>query len=66
MGDWQGTGIRFNNASVEDIQYSIGRAIDLYYNKQSLFNWMRSHMMTIDHSWDSSAQQYIDLYLSLK
>jgi starch synthase len=66
MGDWQGTGIRFDQASVHDITYSVGRAIDLYNNKPDLYTWMRSHMMTIDHSWDSSAQQYIDLYNSLK
>jgi starch synthase len=66
MGDWQGFGIRFDQASVGDITYSVGRAIDLYNNKHELYNWMRSHMMTIDHSWDSSAQQYIDLYKSLK
>ncbi len=66
MGDWQGTGIRFDQASVWDINYSVGRAIDLYNNKHELYHWMRSHMMTIDHSWDSSAQQYIDLYKSLK
>lgn len=66
MGDWQGVGIRFDQASVGDITYSVGRAIDLYNNKHDLYDWMRSHMMTIDHSWDSSAQQYIDLYKSLK
>src|SRR5688572_8019232 len=66
MGDWQGFGIRFDQASVHDITYSVGRAIDLYNNKPDLYTWMRGHMMTIDHSWDSSAQQYIDLYSSLK
>jgi starch synthase len=66
MGDWQGFGIRFDQASTWDITYSVGRAIDLYNNKQELYNWMRGHMMEIDHSWDSSAQQYIDLYKSLK
>lgn len=66
MGDWQGVGIRFDQPSVWDITYSVGRAIDLYNNKQDLYHWMRSQMMTIDHSWDSSAQQYIDLYKSLK
>ncbi len=66
MGDWQGIGIRFDQPTVSDINYSVGRAIDLYNNKHELYNWMRSHMMTIDHSWDSSAQQYIDLYKSLK
>ena len=66
FGDKNGFGIRFNQASVGDITYSVGRAIDLYNNKHDLYNWMREHMMTIDHSWDSSAQQYIDLYKSLK
>jgi starch synthase len=66
FGDWQGFGIRFDNASVWDITYSVGRAIDLYNNKKELWDWMRSYMMDIDHSWDTSAQQYIDLYQSLK
>ena len=66
FGDWQGFGIRFDNASVWDITYSIGRAIDLYNNKKELWEWMRSYIMELDHSWDSSAQQYIDLYKSLK
>jgi starch synthase len=66
FGDWQGYGIRFNNASVQDISYSVGRAVDLYYNKRDLYNWMRSYMMHLDHSWDSSAKDYISLYESLK
>ena len=66
MGDTDGFGIRFDQASIGDITYSVGRAIDLYNNKPDLYTWMRGHMMTIDHSWDSSAQQYIDLYKSLK
>lgn len=66
FGDWQGYGIRFNHASVSDITYSVGRAIDLYHNKPDLYNWMRSYMMHIDHSWDSSAKEYIELYQSLK
>lgn len=66
FGDKNGFGIRFNEANVSDITYSVGRAIDLYNNKPDLYNWMRGYMMTIDHSWDSSAQQYIDLYNSLK
>jgi starch synthase len=66
FGEPNGFGIRFNEASVRDITYSVGRAIDLYNNKPDLYNWMRGYMMTLDHSWDSSAQQYIDLYKSLK
>ena len=66
FGDWQGYGIRFNNASVEDVTYSVGRAIDLYNNKKDLFTWMRSYMMHIDNSWDASAAEYITLYRELK
>ena len=65
FGDWQGYGIRFNQASVGDITYSVGRAIDLYTNKRDLYQWMRSHMMQINHSWDASAGEYIKLYESL-
>lgn len=66
FGDWQGYGIRFNNAEVTDIIHSVGRAIDLYNNKKDLHNWMRTYMMGIDHSWDASAQEYINLYKSLQ
>jgi starch synthase len=65
FGDWQGYGIRFNNADVNDITYSVGRAIDLYQNKRDLYQWMRSYMMHIDHSWDASAGEYIKVYESL-
>ena len=66
MGDWQGVGIRFDQASVGDITYSVGRAIDLYRNRPDLHSWMKQHMMTIDHSWDGAAQQYIELYESIR
>lgn len=66
FGDFQGFGIRFNHASVDDITYSIGRAVDLYTNKKDLFHWMRSYMMGIDHSWTASTAEYIKLYEGLK
>lgn len=66
FGDWQGYGIRFNHASVDDITHAIGRAIDLYTHKRDLFSWMRTYMMGIDHSWDTSAKAYIQLYESIK
>ena len=66
FGEYQGFGIRFDHATVWDITYSIGRAIDLYFHKKTLFDWMREYMMGIDHSWDASAGEYIRLYQSLK
>ncbi|MEX6686741.1 glycogen synthase [Danxiaibacter flavus] len=65
MGDWQGWGIRFNNASVQDITYSIDRAVEVYKDKTHL-NWMRQHMMNLDNSWEHSVQQYLNIYKSLK
>jgi starch synthase len=66
FGDWEGFGIRFDHASVWDITYSVGRAIDLYINKKEQLKSMIEHMMKIDHSWESSANQYISLYHSVK
>jgi starch synthase len=65
MGDEGGYGIRFNHASVGDVHYSIGRAVEVYKDKERL-NGMRTRMMEIDNSWDNSAQHYIDVYNSLK
>ncbi len=64
-GDKGGFGIKMEQSSIGDITYSVGRAIDLYQNKHDLYNSMRGKMMTIDHGWDMSAKQYIQLYESL-
>jgi starch synthase len=64
FGDWHGYGIRFYHANLHDISDSVARAIDLYNNKRDLFNWMRGYMMQIDHSWNTSALEYIKLYQS--
>jgi starch synthase len=66
FGEYQGFGIRFDQSTVHDITYSVGRAIDLYYNKKTLFGWMQQYMMGIDHSWEASAKEYLELYGSLK
>lgn len=59
-----GYGICFNQVSVEDIVYSIHRALDLYQNKELVIS-IRKKMMTINNSWEKSAQDYIDLYHSI-
>ena len=66
FGDANGFGVRFEQASVWDVTYSVGRAIDLYYNKKEQMKSMIGFMMNIDHSWESSAGEYIRLYQSLK
>jgi starch synthase len=64
FGDKNGFGICFNHASVEDIVYSIGRALELYQSSDKV-NSLRKKMMTINHSWERSAKDYIDLYNSI-
>jgi starch synthase len=64
MGDVGGYGIRFNHATVNDVLYSINRAVNVYQDKDAI-NTMRTRMMEIDNSWDNSAQRYIDVYESL-
>ncbi|TAF51023.1 MAG: glycogen synthase [Sphingobacteriia bacterium] len=63
LGDWEGYGIRFDQASVDDIVYSIGRALEAYADPTH-FQWMRQHMMQIDHSWESTVESYRNVYLS--
>ena len=60
-----GFGICFNNASADDIVYSIKRALVLYENKKKLKE-IRKRMMQLKTGWEISAQKYIDLYLSLQ
>jgi starch synthase len=62
--DWEGYGICFNHASVDDIVYSMGRALQLYQQTDKL-SFLRKKMMTINNSWERSAGDYIDLYNSI-
>ncbi|HTJ13790.1 MAG TPA: glycogen/starch synthase [Dinghuibacter sp.] len=59
--DWQGFGVRFNDASVGDITQAIYRALGLYQD-QERFGAIQERIMHIDHSWESSAQQYLSTY----
>lgn len=66
MGDPGGFGIRFDQASVSDIVYSVGRALDLYEHDPDQLQSMQQQMMGFDHSWDRSAAQYLALYQSIR
>jgi starch synthase len=65
FGDEDGSGIRFYHASVGDVCHAIGRALELFHTK-TRFSKIRKTIMQLDHSWDKAAQQYLDLYTSLK
>jgi starch synthase len=65
MGILNGYGICFDQPSIHDIDYSIGRAVSVYQDKVHL-EWMRKFMMNIDHSWESTVNRYKEVYLSTK
>ena len=61
LEDKEGYGITFENASVEDVVYSIERALLLYKEKNKLKEII-IRMMQINTSWEMSAAKYIDVY----
>jgi len=60
-----GFGITCNEASVDAFNNAIERGVSWYSHKEA-FNKNTKYMMSIDHSWDKSAQDYINLYKTLK
>jgi starch synthase len=60
-----GYGIKFNDAKVWDITYSVHRALQMYAD-QKRFKAIRKQIMEIDNSWETSAGHYIDLYKGMK
>jgi starch synthase len=63
MGDFEGYGIAFNHATVVDITHAIYRATDLY-TKKATFNSLRQKNVSLDFSWERSAEEYLSLYKS--
>jgi len=63
-GEPDGYGICFNHDAVGDITHALYRAVTLYDQSERM-KQIRRQIMELDHSWDSSAQQYIDVYNEL-
>jgi starch synthase len=64
FGDKDGFGIRFDQATVGDITYSVYRATELYGDKKRM-TALRKKMMQINNGWEVSAVRYIELYHSV-
>ena len=60
-----GFGFSHAEASEIDISKTINMAVQ-FYKEERTFKKTRKYIMSIDHSWNVSAKQYIDLYNSLK
>lgn len=61
FGEEGGFGICFNNATVGDICNSVYRSLELYAHEEKKDKIIK-HIMQIDHSWEKSAEIYINLY----
>ncbi len=59
-----GFGICHENTEVSEINTAIDRGVELY-KKKTKFYKIRKQIIEIDHSWDASAQEYINLYKSI-
>ena len=64
IGD-SGFGICHDQCSAFDVLHSMQRAKSFYQKKRD-FNKIRKQIMQIDHSWNKAANDYIELYQSLK
>jgi starch synthase len=64
IGD-DGFGICHNDVSVFDVNHSITRAIGLFQDAKK-WDAVRKEIMQIDHSWDKVADEYLQVYQSLK
>jgi starch synthase len=60
-GEEGGFGICFNEATVGDICFAVHRAITLF-NDHKKMEQIVPQIMQIDHSWEKSAEIYINLY----
>ena len=63
VSEENGFGICHDKVTVTDIISGIGRGLNLYKD-QPRFKKIRKYIMSIDHSWNVSAQEYINLYKS--
>lgn len=60
----EGNGFSFTNYNAHDMLFTIKRAL-AFYRQPARWSRLVSRAMRADHSWRSSAQQYVDLYNAL-
>lgn len=64
IGDEGGFGICHDQSTVWDATYSLARAVKLSMDHEKM-KAIRQKIMNIDHSWDHTALDYINLYQSI-
>jgi starch synthase len=61
----EGYGLVFNEFDHDQAFEAVKRGVELY-GKKDLFNKTRKTIMGLDFSWDKAAENYVELYQSLK
>ena len=59
----EGTGFVFQDYSGKALLSTIKRALGVYHRKR-LWRKLMENGMSIDYSWESSAQKYLNLYIA--
>lgn len=61
----EGNGFSFANYNAHEMLFKIKEALDCYRHQKDIWNQLMKQAMEADHSWEKSAQSYIELYESL-
>ena len=57
-----GSGIRFTHLNNDELMLALIRAMRLYWDMPDDFAALQKHIMTINHSWEKSAGEYLSIY----
>lgn len=61
VGDEHGRGFRFIQLTADDAFHAVRRATE-FYRQSDQVKLLRERIMSLDFSWENSAQQYIQIY----
>lgn len=61
-----GTGFKFYGLTAKNLINTVGWAVYAWYNKKDHFAKMQLEAMSKDHSWENSANAYLELYKEAK
>lgn len=61
----QGNGFSFAECNSHDLEFTVNRALDFYFNRNATYRAIQQTGMAQDYSWKESSQKYVELYLSL-
>ena len=61
-GEDKGNGFTFSRYDAEDLTNAVTRAVAFYHNGRETFSALAKRIMSIDFSWEKSAESYAEFY----